>query len=103
MPPQMTAAHNMLNETQMRKKYASDSALGGRVKGATRQGCILRMYSVCVYGEMVQEEEEEEAKAAQRVGYRPLLSEEETEWVSIEMEPLVEAGPGAESHQSSDA
>ena len=38
------------NETQMRKKYTSDSAQGERVKGAMRQGCILCiMYSVCVH------------------------------------------------------
>ena len=38
------------------------------------------------------------------VGYRPLLSEEETDWVSIDVEPLVEAGPAVGQHQpTSDA
>ena len=41
-------------------------------------------------------------KQPQSVGYHPLLSEEETDWVSIEVEPLVEAGPAA-VQQVSDA
>ena len=69
-----------------------------------RARAVFYVCTVCVsMARWCKRRKRKKPRQPQRVGYRPLLSEEESEWVSIEMEPLVEAGPGAESHQSSDA